>query len=104
MKTQLNRRDWFKSSLALTAGFATAPSIVQGLMAAPVSRAERIFFEGPKVNGAKVRLNSNENPYGPSEKAKKAVMEVLSKGNRYAFNELDEMKKQVKALVRKMTL
>ncbi len=93
MKTQLNRRDWFKSSLALTAGFATAPSIVQGLMAAPVSRAERIFFEGPKVNGAKVRLNSNENPYGPSEKAKKAVMEVLSKGNRYAFNELDEMKK-----------
>jgi histidinol-phosphate aminotransferase len=93
MKTQLNRRDWFKSSLALTAGFSLTPSLVQGLMAAPVSNAERIFFEGLNANGAKVRLNSNENPYGPSEKAKKAVIQILSEGNRYAFNELEELRK-----------
>jgi len=62
-------------------------------MAAPVSNAEKIFFDGIKLNGAKVRLNSNENPYGPSEKAKKAVMQILSEGNRYAFNELEEMRK-----------
>lgn len=89
----ISRRDWFKSSLALTAGFAVTPALVQNLMAAPVSEAERAFFKQGKVAGAKVRLNSNENPYGPSEKAKKAVMQVLSEGNRYAFNELDELKK-----------
>jgi len=91
--TSISRRDWFKSSLALTAGFAVSPAFVHNLMAAPVSEAERAFFKQGKTAGAKVRLNSNENPYGPSEKAKKAVMQILTEGNRYAFNELEELKK-----------
>ena len=91
----ISRRDWFKSSLALTAGISITPSLVQNLIAAPLSNAERSFFKGLKSNSAKVRLNSNENPYGPSEKAKKAVMQILSQGNRYAFNEMDEMRKVV---------
>lgn len=91
--TSISRRDWFKSSLALTAGFAVTPAFVHNLMAAPVSEAERAFFKQGKTAGAKVRLNSNENPYGPSEKAKKAVMQILTEGNRYAFNELEELKK-----------
>jgi len=91
----ISRRDWFKSSLALTAGISITPSLVQNLIAAPLSNAERNFFNGLKSNSAKVRLNSNENPYGPSEKAKKAVMQILSQGNRYAFNEMDEMRKVV---------
>jgi len=89
----INRREWFKSSLALTAGLSITPTFVQQLMAAPVSDAERIYFSGIKGAQAKVRLNSNENPYGPSEKAKKAVMNVLGEGNRYAFNEMEEMRK-----------
>lgn len=93
MKEKLNRRDWFKSSLALTAGLTVTPAFVQNLMAAPVSEAERAFFKQGKTTGAKVRLNSNENPYGPSEKARKAVMQILSEGNRYAFNELEELKR-----------
>jgi histidinol-phosphate aminotransferase len=62
-------------------------------MAAPVSEAERVFYKQVKTTGSKVRLNSNENPYGPSEKAKKAVMQILTEGNRYAFAELDDIKK-----------
>ncbi len=93
MQEKLNRRDWFKSSLALTAGLAVTPAFVQNLMAAPVSEAERAFFKQGKSAGTKVRLNSNENPYGPSEKAKKAMMQILTEGNRYAFNELEELKK-----------
>jgi histidinol-phosphate aminotransferase len=89
----ISRRDWFKSSLALTAGIAITPSLTQHLMAAPVSSAEKSFFEGLKLNGAKVRLNSNENPYGPSEKAKKAVMQILTESNRYAFKEQDQLQK-----------
>ena len=40
-----------------------------------------------------ILLRSNENPYGPSEKAKKAVIQSLSQGNRYAFAELGELQK-----------
>ncbi len=93
MKTQLNRRDWFKSTLAITAGLTVTPALVNSLMAGPASEAERLFFAGAKLNGAKVRLNSNENPYGPSEKAKKAVMQILGEGNRYAFTQMEELRK-----------
>jgi histidinol-phosphate aminotransferase len=93
MKSQLSRRDWFKSTLALTAGLTITPALVNSLMAGPASEAERLFFQMGKMNGGKVRLNSNENPYGPSEKAKKAVMQILSEGNRYAFKEMEDLKK-----------
>lgn len=93
MKTQLSRRDWFKSTLAITAGLTVTPALVNSLMAGPASEAERLFFAGSKLNGAKVRLNSNENPYGPSEKAKKAVMQILGEGNRYAFTQMEELRK-----------
>jgi histidinol-phosphate aminotransferase len=97
MKTQFSRRDWFKSTLAITAGLTLTSSITEKLMAAPMSEAERTFF-GLRINSSqKVRLNSNENPYGPSEKAKKAVIENLSRGNRYAFDELEELKKIIAA-------
>ncbi|MCA6408145.1 MAG: hypothetical protein IM575_03385, partial [Cytophagales bacterium] len=49
MKTQLNRRDWFKSTLALTAGVALSSTFTEELMAAPMSQAERSFF-GLKTN------------------------------------------------------
>ncbi len=95
MKTQLNRRDWFKSTLALTAGLTVTSALTEKLMAAPMSEAERAFFGLGNKSNQKVRLNSNENPYGPSEKARKAVIEVLSQGNRYAFNEYEELRKQI---------
>ena len=39
-----------------------------------------------------VRLSSNENPYGPSEKAKQALQQIIVEGNRYAFDVQEEMK------------
>lgn len=95
MKKSLSRRDWFKSTAALSAGFTLSTAFVDQLMAAPVSAAEMDFY--PAAFNGKVRLNSNENPYGPSEKAKKAAAEILTKGNRYAFNELEEFKKVLAA-------
>ncbi|MBL7859967.1 MAG: histidinol-phosphate aminotransferase family protein [Cyclobacteriaceae bacterium] len=92
MNKSINRRDWFKSTLALTAGFAITPALVNSLMAGPVSQAEREFYKSARLNGGKVRLNSNENPYGPSEKAKKAVLDILTEGNRYAFAEMTELR------------
>lgn len=97
MQTSINRRNWFKSTLALTAGFTFAPTLAEQLMAAPLSRAEKLFFERKGSSQNKVRLNSNENPYGPSEKARKAVMDILGEGNRYAFAEMEDLRKQIAA-------
>lgn len=41
----------------------------------------------------KIRLSSNENPYGPSEKARKAVLDILSEGNRYTFQSTEVLRK-----------
>jgi histidinol-phosphate aminotransferase len=86
-----SRRQWFKSAAGLTAGFVALPALVDQLMAAPVSEAER--FHGSSLNGSLVRLGSNENPYGPSAKAREAVIGSLAEGNRYAFEAITDFKK-----------
>lgn len=92
MKSTLSRRDWFKSSLTLGAGLALTPAMLESLMAAPVSKAERLHGFNPVGTGKLVRLGSNENPYGPSDKARKAIQEVMNQSNRYSFTEMNEMK------------
>jgi histidinol-phosphate aminotransferase len=90
MKNSLSRRDWFRSTVALSAGFAFSASAIDRLMAAPMSAAEQDFYL--KAYNGKIRLNANENPYGPSEKAKKAIVDILSEANRYPFTTVDEFK------------
>lgn len=92
MRSTLSRRDWFKSSFTLGAGLALSSTLVDRLMAAPVSEAERIHGIYPTSLNKLVRLGSNENPYGPSEKARKAIVQVVDQGNRYPFSEVNEMK------------
>ncbi len=92
MKNQLNRRDWLKSTFALTAGFTMTSSLASQLMASPMSRAEELFAPGISKTPLLAKLNFNENPYGPSEKAKQAIIQSLSQSNRYAIQELDELK------------
>ncbi len=90
MKTNINRRQWFKTTVAATSALTIAPSLVQQLMASPMGRAEAsVIF---KSDSAKIRLNSNENPYGPSEKARQAVLQILNEGNRYPFGALDSLR------------
>ena len=83
-----NRRDWLKTALMLTASVPLS----QHLMASPMSEIERSRWGNPPVAPIKIRLNSNENPYGPSEKARLAMQQIMSEGNRYAFNVQEEMK------------
>lgn len=94
METQLSRRNWFKSTFAMSAGLALSGSLVSRLEAAPLSRAEREFF-AMKTSGAKVRLNSNENPYGPSKKAREAVVQILNECNRYQFQTQEVLRKKI---------
>ncbi|WHZ08364.1 MAG: hypothetical protein OJF59_002117 [Cytophagales bacterium] len=90
METKFSRRDWFKSTAALSAGMIASASLFDQLIAAPMSRAEFNFLS--TANGAKIRLGSNENPYGPSAKAREAVVQILSEGNRYPFEAIKELK------------
>lgn len=94
METNLSRRNWFKSTFAMSAGLALGGSLVSRLEAAPLSNAEREFF-AMKATGAKVRLNSNENAYGPSKKAREAVIQSLSEANRYQFTTQEELRKKI---------
>ncbi len=94
MESQLSRRNWFKSAFALSAGVALSSSAISRLEAGPMSQAEREYFKY-RAAGAKVRLNSNENPYGPSPKAREAVIASLPEGNRYQFQTMEVLRKKL---------
>lgn len=87
----VSRRNWLKSAVALGAGLPLSLSLADELMAAPVSRAERLH--GVFRPGKLVRLGSNENPYGPSPKAREAIKASIIEHNRYSFAESQEFKK-----------
>jgi histidinol-phosphate aminotransferase len=92
--TTLNRRNWLKASFGLASGMALSPLLIDRLSAAPMNRFEESYF-GALPPTIKVRLNSNENPYGPSEKAKQAVIQILNEGNRYPFAVAAELKELI---------
>ncbi|QLG43958.1 pyridoxal phosphate-dependent aminotransferase [Costertonia aggregata] len=73
-----DRRNWLKQVGLGIAGFGLASMNGYG--------SETILPEYKNHNNVPILLGSNENPYGPSELAKKAILESLSKNNRYGMN------------------
>lgn len=73
----IHRRDWLKASSLAIAGFGISiPQIASGKKINPA----QFFDPGP------IRLSSNENPYGPSPLARKAMGEMINQSNRYAWD------------------
>jgi histidinol-phosphate aminotransferase len=70
-----DRRNWLKT-MALGGGF-TILGGMQGFASLPEDRPS--LFEGP------AKLNSNENPFGPSESVRKVLRENFDLGCRYPF-------------------
>lgn len=68
--TNLNRRNWLKSSLTMTAGLMTMGYAGAG------TEEEAISSLLPKKERY-ARLTSNENPFGPSASAKKALKAAI---------------------------
>jgi histidinol-phosphate aminotransferase len=87
-----SRRNWLKNALALTTAIPVVTGLSEQLMAAPMSETEKILFASKKLPPVKVRLGSNENPYGPSQRAKQAMIQSLSECNRYPFDVVRELK------------
>jgi len=87
-----NRRSWIKSAtLISTSAFISKslkfPAEPQDHTAASSSTSfwewENSELVKSKIDGLKARLLANENPYGPSPKAKEAIFEAVTLGNRY---------------------
>ncbi len=97
---KINRRNLLKSSLFSLGGLLIAPPGRTGIfadMAVTLDPAGRIFhsplvreyfLEGITPAASPIRLDSNENPYGPPLSARKAVAEAVAGGNRYAWQEI----------------
>ncbi len=99
MGFKITRRNWLKSSSVIAAG-----SLIPA-----TSWAESLPYKketgeiGPDLNTFNnaseitVRLNSNENPYGPTENAKNALRNVADTSFQYPFAEVSELKAQIAA-------
>lgn len=90
MTKKIDRRSWLRSTALVTSSFALTPSLKAFAMheaaAAPNFKAwdwERNHAARPDITKLKARLLANENPYGPSDKVRLAIMESAGHGNRY---------------------
>jgi histidinol-phosphate aminotransferase len=85
---QLNRRTWLKTSILGLGGISALPATLSasvsksGLWHSKSIVREMPFNPDPAIP-MKARLLANENPFGPSEKAIKAISNSISMGNRY---------------------
>jgi len=102
MNHQMNRRNWIKTSALLAGGASLIPSVFNrataGASASPTSswtiREEVLLREFPNP---KTRLFANENPFGPSDKAKKAIVDAMNKSYQYPFASLFELQAKIAA-------
>ncbi|GAA4406978.1 histidinol-phosphate transaminase [Nibrella viscosa] len=90
----LNRRDWLRASMLMGTGLVTAPAAYCEPWLDEAATAVPAL--APKA-GLKARLSANENPYGPSPKAIKAIAEASSEGFLYPFQYAGELKKMIAA-------
>lgn len=96
MAASLNRRAWIKRSTMLAGGTALVPSLWNHLSATPATTVKRKFlsdaaFARLAPPDLKARLFANENPFGPSEKAKKAIVDAMNISYQYPFQFEDEL-------------
>ena len=77
----MNRREWLSSTAVLGAS-----SLVY-----PIETFQPFQVSVDRKRNSKVNLGANENPYGPSENARKVIQENIIGGNRYP----NELRKQL---------
>lgn len=80
-----NRRSWLQQSALAAAGLSFATQ--------SFGKEKNIFAPGSNA----ILLNANENPYGPSPLARKAIMENYAHTNRYPDDYINALKKKIAA-------
>jgi histidinol-phosphate aminotransferase len=99
----MNRRKWLRSGMLLTGGLSVFPGAWNQLVAfspSPVSTDlntclsdQAIALNAPPE--LKARLFANENPFGPGDKAKKAVAEALTDSYMYPFQVIRQLESKI---------
>ena len=79
----VNRREWLRNSAALLG------SMMLSLPESDGMTPPQFQWDGDTLP---IKISQNENPYGPSPLAIKAMGEQMSKGNRYAIPMINEFK------------
>jgi histidinol-phosphate aminotransferase len=100
----ISRRQWIKNSSLVTGSLAFLSGSLSDVLAAPnslnqyVSTTETMSGEMIRrqaMADIKARLSANENPFGPSEKAKKALIEAIDKSYQYPMKSLKELTESI---------
>jgi histidinol-phosphate aminotransferase len=106
MSNSLNRRNWIKSSAMMAGGLAFLSGTAGKLAAAPftnklIASNEDFMTEGELLEQLpaemKAKLNANENPFGPSPAAKKAIMDSLDESYRYPMGSQRQLSAKIAA-------
>ena len=84
MPDNSSRRQWLRTTATVLTGMSITPALF-------ASERERYREAGI------ILLNSNENAYGPSPMAKKAILETYTKSNRYPDDYIFPFKKKIAA-------
>lgn len=96
MSNQFNRRQWIRQAGIGTAGLFVAPTLIHAKAEKAKSKVwnlqSSVFELATPKAPIRTRLLANENPYGPSDKAKVAMMEAISSGNRYQHEDAGRLK------------
>ncbi len=93
MQPELSRRRFFGlGGSALMIG-SVAPQVALGLATEPVVASGPASLYGPAPGVAK--LNANENPYGPSRRALKAIGEASSSGAYYVGDSVQRLRHMI---------
>ena len=80
------RRDWLRSSLGIGGLLLAPPSIL--------SAQEKSDFQ-PRSLDPVIRLSSNENPYGPSNRVQERIKNSFIHGCRYPYAYSDNLAEQL---------
>lgn len=106
MGNTISRRDLLRRSALLAGGLPFAGSLLNQLQAAPSVNghaAAAFASEGwserdialNAVEPLKARLFANENPFGPSDKAKKAILETLPVSYQYPIRSMGDLTSKI---------
>jgi histidinol-phosphate aminotransferase len=91
MSGTLSRRRWLKTGLTLAGSLPFGNSLLAEISHSPASGQPITFqpTDAEFIAGAppelKARLFANENPFGPSPKAKQAIVDAMNTSYQYAF-------------------
>jgi len=108
MGNSISRRTLIKRGALLAGGFSIAGGLIEKAQASPLitSPAAPSIYSFPEVWSErdipmdpvvpmKARLSANENPFGPSDKAKKAIEEALPTCYQYPFMSMGDLVQKI---------